>query len=398
MSISAPSGARLLLAALLVFCVATTRPDAASAQVTTDSLLTQLNVLSTKLDSVQQALTGKAPATTLTIEPLRAPDAPAFELLGVAPTTIQRPQTPRALIVGLLSSTERGDLIPQNYALEVAPYWLFPHPTLAFEEYYNPSLGQAMLQTLSLSMATVSTTGMGGAKTGTSVGFGFRTLPVVGRAPPDTTRLAQISTEILLEQFNPNPDQNKLQQLEAQRRQTALQIQEQSTQQLGFSLELAGAAVFDFPDDDVEAGGLSRLGVWVTPGYRLPKPLLDVLGVARLIRDETATMESSLFDVGGRLLLQYNQLALSAEYVRQFVLDSPTGPGGQAMLDDTYRLSTTLEFKINSTMHVVATLGKNFDPTGQNQNTLIALLGLNIGLGQPVVIDAKDVLQRLGGP
>src|SRR6478672_10027278 len=95
------------------------------------------------------------PASALAVSDARSPDAPAFVLLGVSPSQIERPTTPRALGISLLSTALDSDnLIPQNYALSVAPYWLAGHPALSNREYYNPSLRQSVVDTLSFSVVS----------------------------------------------------------------------------------------------------------------------------------------------------------------------------------------------------------------------------------------------------
>ena len=59
---------------------------------------------------------------------LSTPDVPAFTILGVAPTQIERPLTPRALALSLLgAATDDENLIPNKYALVAAPFWMRPN-------------------------------------------------------------------------------------------------------------------------------------------------------------------------------------------------------------------------------------------------------------------------------
>src|SRR5689334_7304667 len=59
---------------------------------------------------------------------LSTPDVPAFTILGVAPTQIERPLTPRALALSLLAAaTDDQNLIPNQYALAASPFWMRPN-------------------------------------------------------------------------------------------------------------------------------------------------------------------------------------------------------------------------------------------------------------------------------
>src|SRR5262245_30927052 len=85
---------------------------------------------------------------------LNTADAPAFVVLGVAPTEIQRPSTPRALAVSLGSLVTGGGStfnVPKDIAIEFAPYWLFPHRQLSITGYRDDWLLRP-LRTLSLSI------------------------------------------------------------------------------------------------------------------------------------------------------------------------------------------------------------------------------------------------------
>src|SRR5438045_2954215 len=63
---------------------------------------------------------------------LRTPQSPVFEILGIATSTVEKPTTPSAVAISLLSSFVSGNqaILPKQYALDVAPFWLFSHPRL----------------------------------------------------------------------------------------------------------------------------------------------------------------------------------------------------------------------------------------------------------------------------
>jgi uncharacterized protein (UPF0335 family) len=127
----------------------------------------------------------------VTIDDLSAPQSPAFVLLGVSPTSVDRPDTPKSLAVSFVDKVTTANGFPRNYALQVAPYWLASHPNLQFAEYQNPNVRQSILQTL---MISVGTSPIPGAKPtddplGSKVGLGVRTAIFNGRANPRLERL-----------------------------------------------------------------------------------------------------------------------------------------------------------------------------------------------------------------
>ncbi|MCD4707486.1 MAG: hypothetical protein K8S62_07085 [Candidatus Sabulitectum sp.] len=108
------------------------------------------------------------------ISELRAPVSPAFQLLYKSPAVITRPQTPRAVLVSLTDAIQNlGDA---NIAMEFSPYWIFSHPEISFEDYYNPSPENSLLMNSSLSVGFDNQIDSLGSK----MAVGFRTVVFPG--------------------------------------------------------------------------------------------------------------------------------------------------------------------------------------------------------------------------
>lgn len=93
-------------------------------------------------------------AGVLRLEDFQLSGPPALVLLGIAPSTVVRPATPRALIASLVSATGSSGIVPNGYAMETAPYWLRRHPSLQLREYYNPSPADRLRYFTAISAAT----------------------------------------------------------------------------------------------------------------------------------------------------------------------------------------------------------------------------------------------------
>ncbi|MGY3088406.1 hypothetical protein ACVWYF_001439 [Hymenobacter sp. UYAg731] len=131
--------------------------------------------------------------STPTITDLHTPTAPGFVLLGIEPTSIDKPTTPSAFATSLQSAITATGVRP-GYSMEVAPYWLVSRPSLTLDEYRNPTVRQNISQTFSLSFATSSL-----AKVGTGMGIGARVQLFSGHIPPD--KLADSNARKCLEIF-----------------------------------------------------------------------------------------------------------------------------------------------------------------------------------------------------
>ena len=117
------------------------------------------------------AAAGASAPGAIPLEQLAVPDSPASMVLGVSPTEIARPTTPAEFAVSLATAAEGSpNLIPSNYALEVAPYWM-RYNSLSVTDYMDPRVVQSMAQTLSISFA-IARTGSGIPESNTGVGFG----------------------------------------------------------------------------------------------------------------------------------------------------------------------------------------------------------------------------------
>lgn len=125
---------------------------------------------------------------SVTLDQLRAPTSPAFNIIGIEPESVTRPSTPRALNSALVSSVQQGFLSP-NVAVEFAPYWLKSRPKLNYQQYIDPTFKQSVLQSSAFSVATKQVSN--NADSSTLLGLGFRTQWLSGRPSNNTLELTK---------------------------------------------------------------------------------------------------------------------------------------------------------------------------------------------------------------
>ncbi len=111
--------------------------------------------------------------SSLSLDLMITPQSPGFTILGIEPTSVERPGTMTDLAMTILNRTENFGRIPDDFALEFAPYWLFAGSRIGYQDYAADSnYGANFLQTLSFSIAS-STSEIADSST-TSLGIGLR--------------------------------------------------------------------------------------------------------------------------------------------------------------------------------------------------------------------------------
>ncbi|HEV7608078.1 MAG TPA: hypothetical protein VGO61_12110 [Steroidobacteraceae bacterium] len=326
----------------------------------------------------------------VTIDELRSPTSPAFTILGIAPTNVIRPNTPRELAVELLSAKERGDgEFPSDLALEIAPYWLASHPELNFFEYYQPTnIGQTILRSLSVSVASSKIPD--DAVEGTTMGVGIRFLLVPGKMSPElqptVQQLKDIQVEFLDKCVPDIPDNpggaeqpsnctpEELAAFDAKMRKVGDGIRGLDLQRTGWVVEAALAASRDYPSADGAASHARQVGAWVTASYKARDPKsLTLLTAARFLEDRTGEANVRMTDLGGRLIYESSQMPLSLS-MEVMYRDIENGDSSTSVLG-------VLEYPISDSLRLVASYGKGL-ATPTHEADLQATISVNFGFGK----------------
>lgn len=364
-----------------------------------------------------------------TISELSAPTSPAFVLLGVAPASVDRPDSAKALIVNAFSDLAESEGLPQDFALEVTPFWMKSNRTLSFTEYQRPGIG-AVWQQLRVSVATSPIRGadQSAESLGTKLALGFNTKIFNGRPNPamasaltalfaENTRLLAADRELEgieetlesrreeLEGLTENAKradliaiigeiektlakkQAEINGIEAGITRRSLEVQTIDAERVGFFLTVAGGQVWDFVNDDTRNASANRRGIWVTPAYRLLRcatgceASFDFIGVARMLKDPDI---DAMIDVGGRLVWRLNtRFSTSFELLRRKAPD--TVGANEESVQDSNRTAGLLEYRIQDDLILFGTFGQDFEKA-TGAKPLVTLLGLNFGFGQRAAV------------
>ena len=337
------------------------------------------------------------------LDKLGAPDSPAFVLLGVAPTTIQRPTTPRELAISLSSFVSGSDdiTVPDNLAVEVAPFWLWSHGDLTFEDYAAGDLAQ-LLRNLTFSVGTrgrevTLTDAMGDETTRNDVDLsaGFRT-QMGSRA--DLAACTKLDDALIGFAKNTalgvTPDQlaamkpEELNALKQRRVDKVAQLTEEldeirtacaaasSTRKL--SVAAAGAVGWHFPGAVAKDGDLDRAAGWLTFAYTRAGAD-SVLALARIAGEQRMSGWQTFADAGVRAVIARSKYAASLEVIGRVRLKGADTDSDRGQ----YRVAGAVDYMVRNGIWVTVSIGKDF--AGSDAGSLFSLANLTWGFGEPKI-------------
>ena len=343
-----------------------------------------------------------AQSTAPTLGSLRTPPSPAFTVLGIEPSAVERPMTPSDVALSFINKLRQGT-IPKDYAFEASPYWLVSQPNLSWQDDVTRNLGASIARTTSLSIATAET-GTTDAPI-TSMAVGVRTLlssghmtdatqralkaleqtlsesgdlflRMVGEAGLDALDKRLASGEITEADYEVRKQELTAIVLESDAyREAMARAEDVAAKREGFFFEVAAGLVWDFPGASWESRAFRKRGIWATPSYEVGP--WNLVGVLRYLNDVTpsdAADDDDSIDWGGRAIYSTATYALSLEFVQRSPLDTET-------LKRSHRFVGIAEYRISRASWVIASFGKDRQKTGTRE-TLVAQLGLGFSFSK----------------
>jgi hypothetical protein len=328
-----------------------------------------------------------------TLGSLRTPPSPAFTVLGIEPSAVERPTTPSDVALSFVTKVRQGT-IPRDYAFEASPYWLVSQPDLSWNSDVTRNVAESVARTMSLSLATAET-GTTAAPV-TSLAVGVRTLlssghmtastqralaaleqtlsqtgdvflRMVGEAGLDELDKRLASGDITVADYEARKQELTALVLDTEEyREAMARAEDVAAKREGFFFEVAAGFVWDFAAGSWEARTLRQRGVWATPSYEFGS--WSLVGVLRYL-DETSFFNEDALDWGGRALYSTADYALSLEVVQRSPLDQTD------VIKRSHRFVGIAEYRVSRASWVIASFGKDRQKTGARE-TLIAQLGL----------------------
>jgi hypothetical protein len=338
------------------------------------------------------------------VKQLQTPNSPGFQILDISPSSIGRPTSPKQFALNIFNASNSGSSIPKNYAIEIAPYWFF-RPTGERPKFYlnadHAISFKGILRKLSISTASAFNDSTSGSllKNTNYLSIGLRTnvLTIRSKSLNKVINTALINMARRIRDVAPRTADHRLNVSDPDKIESAMAADAEYQSNLKnallppvFELDVAGAYSGAFPNNDFSNSRFDREGFWLTGDFT-PTILkqkfgnLSLLGVFRLM-NVNALMDTAdnIFkttnsaDLGVSISYTFNQLSISGEYVNRSYSNNSTL--------DSYRKVLLIQYRVNKSLYVTGTYGKNF---GDSKN-LFALLGLNWGFSSSSIISNSE--------
>lgn len=329
------------------------------------------------------------------VDDLKTPTAPAYSIIGVVPSQVETPRTPKDVAVALYNAYNGGS-VSQNVALEVAPFWLVPHHDLTYDQYVNASLLLQLVHNLTVSAATTAVP----AQAATDIGFGLRT-NIFFRDADDAQRTEKAKAEAHLQKLQEilavrqqkdqlrcadnsaqDPCPAILTRLEALAkegevteealRDARVALEKAIEAQYGFRLSVAGALAYRSDNDNLRLKDFLKGAGWLNGGYR--GEIWEVTGLVRFTAVDAPEILQYV-DLGARVGGFGDRYGVYAEGVYRVV------SGDDPPVKSSGRLVGTFEYKLSNQLWLSASYGKDND-SEVSKGAQFALLGVNFQVGE----------------
>lgn len=288
--------------------------------------------------------------TDIKLSDLYVPTSPGFVLADKAPSSVEKPSTPKAFGISLLNLYQGG-------AVEVTPFWLTNKPTYTYQDWIKKK--NTIIETLNLSIATFKT------DTTSNVSAGIRTQVLRIYSKKQLQTLTQKEDDII-GLLTTRDSSGNLDEKAIQKAADELEL----IQRKGlFAVEFAAALVGTSPNNSYKQLSSSKSGVWANIRWSPDKSMLDFTGVVRYSwANQVNNSDSAFLDYGIAMSYEKKNFDISVEYVNRRDL---------SLKESFDRFALVGNYVINDNFTLVASLGKNFAKV----DNIITVFGIKFGLG-----------------
>lgn len=396
---------------------------------------TKLTVL---LLLLSPALRAQTDDSTVTLDLLRAPASPAFNMLGISPSVIERPTDLNAFRVSIQNASNNFTQLPTSYAVEVSPAALARLKNQTLDKFNSTRFSDVFTQSLSLSVGMTHDNpedqSEGDSADFTKLGFGLKFSIIRPKWTDETQKLfddlqkaqadflnnvialdtgskaaairQQMQTVQNNRQLSPSVKADSLmklaQQLQALNQAYTDAINQQLQDSVHFMalkaaarnfkvarrggfLDFAGGIALDFPDDRFEYSLTSRAGAWLTGGYESGNEGFSFLGIVRYLYQPNQFLvnDNNVLDTAGVSTVDAGARILFTTFGGKFNVSAEGLYRGvlKSGIDATWRFTFNTEYDIGANRKLTLAIGRNFEGIYSKGGNLIAMLNFIAGFG-----------------
>ena len=376
--------------------------------------------------------------TEPSVDVLVAPSSVAFNLLGISPSSIDRPTDLTSFAASIQNASNNFTTIPSKYGFEILPYTLFSKEPMSTDDLNQEKFIDVFKQTFTFSMGIsneLQNNSTVPQVTRLGVGIKFSILrpkfdsvttkklnsihndqkAINDRTKvdydKDLVRNTYINMRIDINSSSLSEDQKRIklqeinvliamreQQLDKENKEADAKtksdlldkIKAQATDlkfnREGFFLDFTAGGVVDFQEQTFNRSSVSKSGAWLTGTYDTGKAW-SFLGIARylyqpdkILADVTGLLDTkniSTFDSGFRLIYKEQakqKLSISTEGLYRSVLNKNS-------IDPSWRVVLNASYDLGKNQVLTLTFGKDFDNSLIKDGNLITALNYIIGFG-----------------
>ena len=376
--------------------------------------------------------------TTVNLDLLKAPTSVAFNLMGIAPSDIERPTDLTSFAMSLRNATSNFSKLPTSYSIEFAPAWLFRANNLTLDKYSSTNFRDVFNQSFNVSIAYTKQNAdekEDDSSAYSKLGFGVKFSIIRPRWTKNTQqlfdtilyyqkvalseyknysdsmkaanpRLVQLKKELVAVAASTELDPNIKRALIETLRDSINLIQQEinnfyneesyksikeghnsllkaasnfKTERAGPSLDFSSGFVTDFPDNRFNYSLISKAGAWITGGYEGGNNKPSFLGILRYLYqpDKIFADEAGILKTDNISTFDAGGRVLIKGAGGKFIA-SAEGIYRSVLkkntIDPNWRFILNVEYDVGFNQKLTFAFGKNFDGTISKDGNLIAAL------------------------
>ena len=374
--------------------------------------------------------------TKIKLDLLRAPSSPGANLLGFSVSDIEKPSDVSDFMLTLQSATNSNSIFPTNYAVDLAPFWIFRSKGLTTDKFNTGKFADVFKQTFVISTAirNADSSSRDFDKQNLYHSIGTKFSIIRGRLSNKALSVLESIHELQAE-IASGVNQSLSQKLEAdsiyqglkKERQVKLgekmdpdhpdvlavsakmeirmeKVKEQiissyteelaklekaaasfKVERFGFFIDFAGGLSLEYINRTFNNSRVYNAGAWLTFGANYQNGL-SLMGITRFLEnpkkvfaDDLGVLKNedvSTFDAGARIIYNHpaSRFSISTEAIYRSVLTKNT-------IDPSWRWVLNAEYDIGNNQRLTFFFGRAFNGATSKDGNVIAALNFLKGLG-----------------